>query len=487
MSPDAPTYTAFKATPAETVFTPSTIIALVILVVVSVIAFGAILVTRVRRYRCRSQEHALGLNVDDSRSKEACLEAGGGREKLGSASFWARITRWSSACSSPEPEPELPWPVYAVLPHLRPKAPLHVRVLQMLGLRRRKEVKVSLSSIHQLTNNLTIGLGQREPLTVADVQRAKDEHEARERLKLANKHQEEVKETTGWWTRFFGPRRVEVPEIVIHPCDGSPAFSYMDEFVRPCLPCDLPPAVTAKSCSSPSPVVDATPNYSPESNYSPASTVSEPDSPMPATPDSDSAVYPVILPTHSSLDCLDVPMPATTSPKEAEEKPEVEVVNVSRSTGEAFVLGAPPKKSALEAARGRGTTASVGLGLWVCAIPPVFALGELSPSSSGSGSKCKESSASKSSSSSVPDIMSILDDISLDSSASSDKLSLPVSAGSREVLSVSGSSRKRFARILDVLNRESSVSNSGSTGSTGFGAVPNSRSTYYGILGAYSA
>ena len=144
MSPDAPTYTAFKATPAETVFTPSTIIALVILVVVSVIAFGAILVTRVRRYRCRAQEHASDLNVADSRSKEACLEAGGGRADAESASFWARIMRWSSACSSPEPEPELPWPVYTVLPHLRPKAPLHVRVLQMLGLRRRKEVKVSL-------------------------------------------------------------------------------------------------------------------------------------------------------------------------------------------------------------------------------------------------------------------------------------------------------------------------------------------------------
>ena len=325
---------------------------------------------------------------------------------------------------------------------------------------------------------------------MADVQRAKEEHEAKERLNLANKQQEEVKEPTGWWTRFFGPRPVEVPEIVIHPCDGSPAFSYMDEFVRPCLPCDLPPAVTpqTQTCSSPTPVVDIDPNYSP------ASTVSEPDSPMPATPDSEPVAFPVVLPTHSSLDCLDVPMPATTSPKEAGEKPEVEVVNVSRSTGEAFVLGAPPKKSALEAARGRGTTASVGLGLWVCAIPPVFALGELPASSSGSGSKCKESSlgsmapsASKFSSSSVPDIMSVLDDISLDSSASSDKLSLPMSAGSREVLSVSGSSRKRFARILDVLNRESSVSNSGSTGSTGFGTVPNSRSTYYGILGAYSA
>ncbi|RPD54005.1 hypothetical protein L227DRAFT_616564 [Lentinus tigrinus ALCF2SS1-6] len=452
MSSASSTYTAFNVTTTTAVFTPSTIIGLVLLVVLTVLAFGAILVTRVRRYRHRSQATRARLH----HVKEAYFEVVDPASSLDrSASVWIRLTGRFSGTSSREREPELPWPVYTVLPHLRPKAPLYARVLKTVMFWRRDEVK-------------------REPITVADVQRAIEQHAAAQaRSTLSTGIGEEFKRTQSRRTSSSGCGRVDVPEIVIHPCDGSPAFSLVDEFTHPLIPCHIP-----------SINVQSPPSWE---SFSPASTASEPDSPMPATPASESAAFPAILSATSPLDSLEVPMPVTTAPKLAEEM----IVNVSSFSGKAFVLGRPPKKFVSATARGPRpvppTTSNVGLGICICSPGAAIVIREpCLPDRNGDSIKDgKDSmltpSSSASSTSSVPNILSILDEVALDPPQPRAGSLSPRQQVRKKLPSISGSSRKPV-RVFEAIKFESL---SFESESAGFRPLPNSRSTYYGILDSY--
>ena len=89
-----------------------------------------------RRHRRASQVNQQVVDAEAQRVPGSSSEVVDHSGK--SASLWSRIS-----LPSREQEPELPWPVYCVLPHLRPKAPLHVRVLKAIKFWRKEEVKVS--------------------------------------------------------------------------------------------------------------------------------------------------------------------------------------------------------------------------------------------------------------------------------------------------------------------------------------------------------
>ena len=108
--------------------------------------------------------------------------------------------------------------MYNILPHLRPKAPFHVRVLKAITFWRKEEVKVSYpSTVPPYVSSRLMDWHQREPFTVADVQRAKAELEARTQAAAAVcVVSTEARIVPCWWSQ------VQIPEIVIHPCDNTP-------------------------------------------------------------------------------------------------------------------------------------------------------------------------------------------------------------------------------------------------------------------------
>ncbi|RPD63657.1 hypothetical protein L227DRAFT_608231 [Lentinus tigrinus ALCF2SS1-6] len=276
------------------VFTPFIIMVLALLLVLTLVILVTLVVFTVRSHRRATQ--ATEQSADDVESqtvKNAYFEVVDHGVK--SASLWSRLSCWMPRLSAREPEPELPWTVYSVLPHLRPKAPLHVRLLKAVMFWRKEEVK-------------------REPFTVADAQRAKEELEARTSTQAAATacvvHSEE---TRCWWSS------AQIPEIVIHPCDDTP-YIESDQ-------------ASAVIISKPIDIV---------SEFSIA-TMPEASSPLPLVSSSESVADPPLL-LGASLDALEVPMPSSTAPK-GEEQIE-ESVNLSNFSGKAFVLGAPPKRKA---------------------------------------------------------------------------------------------------------------------------------------------
>lgn len=120
------------------VFTPSTIVALVLLLVFVVIVLGTLAAFTYRQYfriaqsmttshaSCDLEAHVNGKIIDDVETTSSH-----------SLSLWAKIKRWYW----PD-EPELPWPVYAVHPSLRPKGPLHRRVFHTVIFWRKEDIKV---------------------------------------------------------------------------------------------------------------------------------------------------------------------------------------------------------------------------------------------------------------------------------------------------------------------------------------------------------
>ncbi|RPD78511.1 hypothetical protein L226DRAFT_568136 [Lentinus tigrinus ALCF2SS1-7] len=281
------------------VFTPFIIMVLALLLVLTLVILVTLVVFMVRSHRRATQ--ATEQSADDVESqtvKDAYFEVVDHGVK--SASLWSRLSCWMPRLSAREPEPELPWTVYNVLPHLRPKAPLHVRLLKAVMFWRKEEVK-------------------REPFTVADAQRAKEELEARTSTQAAAaacmvQSEEDIR---FWWSS------VQIPEIVIHPCDGTPCTMVNE----------APAAIASKA-------VDIV------SEISTALTMLEANSPLPLVSSSESATVPP-LPLGASLDALEVPMPSSTAPKDEEQIEES--VNVSNFSGKAFVLGAPPKRKASSA------------------------------------------------------------------------------------------------------------------------------------------
>ncbi|RPD78475.1 hypothetical protein L226DRAFT_568109 [Lentinus tigrinus ALCF2SS1-7] len=278
------------------VFTPFIIMVLALLLVLTLVILVTLVVFMVRSHRRVAQAtEQVADDVESQAVKDAYFEVVDHGVK--SASLWSRLSCWMPRLSAHEPEPELPWTVYSVLPHLRPKAPLHVRLLKAVMFWRKEEVK-------------------REPFTVADAQRAKEELEARTNTQAAAAacmvHSEE--DMRRWLSS------VQIPEIVIHLCDDTPCTMFNE----------APAAILSKP-------VDIV------SELGTASTMPEASSPLPLVSSSESAAVPP-LPLGASLDALEMPMPSSTAPKDEEQIEES--VNVSNFSGKAFVLGAPPKRKA---------------------------------------------------------------------------------------------------------------------------------------------
>ena len=117
------------------VFTPSIIVALVLL-----LAFLAILACTVSVVVYRRNVKAC---VQDT---QVDLEADCKAPSVPSPSLWSNLAHPLSNWWSPPAEPELPWPVLSVMPWLRPKGPLHRRILKGMMFWKKEEVKVSVTS-----------------------------------------------------------------------------------------------------------------------------------------------------------------------------------------------------------------------------------------------------------------------------------------------------------------------------------------------------
>ena len=293
---------------------------------------------------------------------------------------------------------------------------------------------------------------QREPFTLADVLNSINEVKAREHSAantsspLTIDHAErgtQPVQALGWMARLrtmFKRRSsstaVQVPQIIIHPCDGTPSFSFDDYDNKPS---SSQPRITIRYAPpvSSTASVPTTPSVSPMSSP----TISEPDSPGPVTPEMTHTSYfptPTIV-TVSTVECLEVPMPSSTAPRNmASELGDADVpVNMSNFSGKQFVLGAPPKR-----AGGVGRWGSLVASASRGSLPVGLGLGDLYSSEDFTGSTYSESDSENS----VADLVSILESIATSSSTDSD-VAIPPSASDDST--VLRPSRKRFAYLLD--------------------------------------
>ena len=386
-------------------------------------------------------------------------------------------------------------------------------------------------------------LHKHEPFTVADVQRAKEELEARNQAVSGARGVREEDHTQRWWTA------AQIPDIVVHPCDNTPlkyaevvytqatiyakpvdsnAVSAVDQVVSLEVSMPLSTALEeaetkeadAVTPSSPSGAVfvpevpseelfprlmvsttsdsraastsdigddsklssatvpdSSTPLTSSESvafpvatptmpsalgidvdpSYSPASTASEPDSPMPLTPAEESHAFPhVFIP--SSLDAFDSSPPPSTV-----------VADVKGNGKDVGSSVSEDERNGTSVSPGPDSPLRVGLGLSFEEVQrheeekPHFVIGELSPANSGDSifndswdeclkaSSCTSSSSSSRSAKSVPDIRRVLNEATSQSSALSSK-ACP-SESSTGTPSSPSPTRTPFAGILEVLNR----------------------------------
>ncbi|KAI0779977.1 hypothetical protein C8Q74DRAFT_1437779 [Fomes fomentarius] len=308
-------------------------------------------------------------------------------------------------------EPESPWSDYAVLRSLRPKEPLHRRLFKALTFWRTEEVK-------------------HEPLTVSDDLCAMHETRANEQAAdtpLSSPDADHAERGVtpsrprSWRRRLLPLVKsrspsgvvviVEVPEIVIHPCDGNPSFTVDDD---PQPPVAASPQLRLTVHYASPPPTPTTLAISPMS--SPA--LSEPDSPWPATPVLNQSDYFPPFPARAPEECLEVPMPSVTAPWDEVTKGEGVRVTVSNVSGNQFVLSAPPK------AKGGCHTLEGPLGGLGLEYPSASGL-----HTSGSASTIRgdndalRSVCSSSSESSVADFISIVDSVPSSPPANSEVIS----------------------------------------------------------------
>ena len=315
-----PATSPFNETTADMVFTPFVVMVLAVLSLLVLVILGTLGYAFLRSRRASQVDfQTSNVDVEAQPVKDAYFEVVDHGVK--SASLWSRLSGWVPRSPSHETEPELPWPVYSILPHLRPKAPLHVRLLKAVTFWRKEEVKVSYRFVASTVPLLKIlNLHQREPFTVADVQRAKAELEARIHAAAAAcvvRTEEHV--VSGWRSH------VQIPEIVIHPCDDTPLM-YGDM------------AYTSDETVS-KPVDDV-------SKLSLTSALPEADKPL--HPIVDEAAV-AVLPLVAADDALEVPMPSLTTCDEGEEVQveELGVGTLSDVSGKAHIINTPSQPEAL--------------------------------------------------------------------------------------------------------------------------------------------
>ncbi|EJF57776.1 hypothetical protein DICSQDRAFT_129313 [Dichomitus squalens LYAD-421 SS1] len=328
----APVPTTPASSKNTTFWTPTVIVAVIsiLLLVFSAVGATAFLIHLRYRPRIRTRSNAQAQDIPEDVPEDKVQGEHAAHLDTNPSAIWSGLmpsTRSRPTSGSRPPEPEFPWPVLAVLPALRPKEPIHARLKKTMLWWEKDEVK-------------------HEPFTVADVMRAIEEvsghTEGVPQPDSANKLE-------GASPAFYQ----DMPEIVVHPCDGTPSFSPAED--------DSSLAIT--SASLPTNEIDVSdmsiatmPLTSPtDGSYS------EPGTPLVATPLEESFSLPSVAFTKS----LRVPIDSITAPHESI------AVNFSNFSGQKFVLSAPPSTRFFP---GRSKRSNVG--------PPI-GLGLLSPRALG--------------------------------------------------------------------------------------------------------
>ena len=137
-----------------TSWAPSFILGFSCIVIVVISALGTgIYLLHVRhiqpRIRARKAARLRGFSASTAVDKEKTLEHGPlpySNVPVNSSAVWPAPTPHQPDSGLQPPDPQLPWPVLAVLPSLRPKDPVHVRMKNAVMLRNKQEVRVRLFS-----------------------------------------------------------------------------------------------------------------------------------------------------------------------------------------------------------------------------------------------------------------------------------------------------------------------------------------------------
>ncbi|RDX48074.1 hypothetical protein OH76DRAFT_697077 [Lentinus brumalis] len=434
--------TSLETTTPATVFTLPTIIALVLLALLTMFLLGALLAFAFR-HRHRQPGAPSGTERCDDTFLD--LEAGGKKSPFfevvdtgarSSPSVWTGFTGSRPRIT----EPEQTWPVHTVSRQSCSKAPSHRQLLKAL-------------TFWRVEN-------KRESSTLDDLLRTKE--------LLDVESQAHARSWPQTWRRFLSLFRRELPPIVIHPCDGSPAFLYAEDL-------DSTPALQrARSLLGRCEAIAFSPvDY----DFEVASSESHPAAQSSFMVLSDSSGF--------SSEEGDAPhfealvRPSTPLGMAPADEPARSFVGVSisdatdlrtyraPSTYRPILVGVP----------------KVDLGFDVV---PSFTIDPVATSSALSSNIVLEDDTSapsnSSSESSVTDIISILEDISTESFESSDSLSLKTSFSDDSM--ALPPSRKGFSRASHRTTKRVSLQSSDLdldlSAEEAF-----SRSTYYGVLGEY--
>ncbi|KAI1785924.1 hypothetical protein LXA43DRAFT_858695, partial [Ganoderma leucocontextum] len=296
----------------------------IVFLVISGLGTGMFLIY-VRRIRPRIQARKMaqlhGPSAPKAADEENKVERGAlpySNVAVNPSAVWPALMAPPPDSGLKPPEPQLPWPVLAVLPSLRPRDPVHVRMKNAAMWWNKEEVK-------------------HEPFTVVDVMRAMEEGSVYGQMQGSASAPPHVELVNRPNLAVSSSRTM--PEIVVHPADGTPSFS---------------PALEEWSVTAMSDVSTAT-----ISSVSP--TESDPETPLLACPhDHSPKVYFSSPPPIAPMGSLRVPM----HPLNARDDDRAIAVNVSNLSGQKFVLSTPPVKRYAQTARGPGQRGppQVGLG-----------------------------------------------------------------------------------------------------------------------------
>ena len=271
---------------------------------------------------------------------------------------------------------------------------------------------------------------------------------------------------TRTWRTFLSLFQRKLPEIVIHPCDGSLAFPYLEDLDS--TPASCRERRLLARCE------DIVSLAAVDLDFCSGSASPEPKPPVPASFISLTDTSGSLSQDDDSSDLSEIPMrPSTPLGMVLADKP-ASITDVSIVLYDNVTNAAPPVGLHIE--------------VLVSQVPqPQGSEGESIFSSSSESSTPERSTPSNSSSeSSVADIISVLEEIATDSSSSSDSLSLRT-IPSDESITLRPSGRKRFSGVFEAIKRVSLQSldltldlEAIADVEGGFG-----RSTYYGVLGEY--
>ncbi|KAI0712938.1 hypothetical protein C8T65DRAFT_167403 [Cerioporus squamosus] len=429
-----------------TTFTLPTIVALILLALLTMFLLGALLVFILRRQYRQPETPGSSETQDDSFLD---LEAGSKKSPFfevvdpdarSSPSVWTGITDISR--SRPRvAEPEQSWPVHTVVPYPYPRA----------------------SSREWTLNNLAFWRNgsKREPFSLTDVQRTED---------VLNVESEALTKPPHWSSNILSLFRRTLPQIVIHPSDGSPAFLYVEDLDS--TPASLRARRLLERC-------EAVAFYAVDSDFDvafsqsqagvPSSVIALPESSTPLHQETDPPHFATPMRPATPLGMTLVDEPASSFV----DAPVSDVADLCKrqTAADTSVIESVPRVD-IKIEVVRRTTLDD--------ISPTVVVASCSSDAGNAVLEDDKSTPSNSSSeSSVADIISILEDISIDSSGSSDSLSLRTSSSDDSM--ALRPSPKRFSGAFDpvkLVNVHLSDLDLDPDGAF-------SRSTYYGVLDDY--